>query len=140
MPVRPSTFRPRGLPKVEEKRRLVDQRRGSAASRGYDSRWAKASASDRKSNPLCEYCRINGFPLTPATCTDHLYPHRWPIYAGVFWKKVWWVSSCNACHVGFKQSVERQGPAALDDLARRLGRPVFTATGEGVGQSLEPVG
>jgi hypothetical protein len=81
---------------------------------------------------------LRGNPLTPATCTDHLYPHRWAIYALVFWLKKWWVPSCNACHVGFKQSIERRGSTALDDLARQLDRPVFNPIGEGVGRSPGP--
>lgn len=138
MAVRPPTFRPRGARSVQQKRQEVDQRRGSAASRGYDSRWAAASASYLKSNPLCVYCRLRGRPLTPSTCTDHLYPHRWALYAGTFWRKEWWVASCDPCHKGFKQSIERRGSADLDALARRLGRPVFVPDGEGVGRSLGP--
>lgn len=139
MAVRPPTFRPRGQRTVQEKRREIDERRGSAASRGYTGRWAKASATFLKRNPLCEYCRLRGRPLTPSTCTDHLYPHRWPIYQGVFWRSEWWVASCDTCHKGFKQSIERRGSAALDALARQLGRPVFAIeAGEGVGQSLGP--
>lgn len=124
MPSRPSTFRPRGMRTKQERDRDDDQRRGSAASRGYDGKWAKASTTHRQRNPLCAYCSLRGW-VTAATCTDHLYPHRWPIYAGVFWRTEWWVSSCDTCHSGFKQGVERQGSAALDALAVRLGRPVF---------------
>jgi len=124
MPSMPRTFRPRGAASRAEVNRESDERRGSAASRGYDHRWSKASATFLSRNPLCAYCALRGF-VTPATCTDHLYPHRWPIYAGVFWETKWWVASCASCHSGFKQGVERQGPAALDDLARRLKRPTF---------------
>lgn len=124
MPSMPRTFRPRGAPTRAEVNRDSDARRGSAASRGYDGKWSKASATFLSRNPLCSYCALRGF-VTPSACTDHLYPHRWPIYAGVFWETKWWVASCKACHDGFKQSIERQGSDALDALARRLGRPTF---------------
>lgn len=120
----PRTFRPRGAPTRQEVNQASDARRGSAASRGYDGRWSKASRTFLSRNPLCAYCSLRGF-VTAAACTDHLYPHRWPIYEGVFWRTEWWVPSCDSCHSGFKQGVERQGSAALDDLARRLGRPTF---------------
>lgn len=129
MAVRAATFRPHGTRSKQERAKEVDQRRGSAASRGYDSRWAKASATFLKRNPLCAYCALRGLPITPATCTDHLYPHRWPIYAALFWKTEWWVASCDTCHSRFKQSIERRGSADLDALARRLGRPVFSPAG-----------
>ena len=124
MPIMPRTFRPRGAPTRREVNQESDARRGSAASRGYDGRWAKASRTFLSRNPLCAYCALRGF-VTAAACTDHLYPHRWPIYEGVFWRTEWWVASCNECHSGFKQGVERQGSHALDALARRLGRPTF---------------
>jgi 5-methylcytosine-specific restriction enzyme A len=124
MPSMPRTFHPRGAPLRCEVNREADFRRGSAAARGYGSRWAKASATFLARNPLCSYCALRGF-VTPSALTDHLYPHRWPIYDGVFWETKWWVASCKPCHDSFKQSVERQGSAALDDLARRLDRPTF---------------
>lgn len=63
---------------------------------------------------------------------DHLYPHR--TYDGVFWLTEWWVASCTPCHSGMKQAVEQAGKAAIDALARRLGREPMAgpATGRGV--------
>jgi len=124
MPSMPRTFRPRGAATRAEVTKAADARRGSAYSRGYNSRWAKASRTFLSRNPLCAYCALRGF-VTAASCTDHLYPHRWPQYEGCFWRTEWWVASCDHCHSGFKQSVERQGPDALDDLASRLRRPTF---------------
>jgi 5-methylcytosine-specific restriction endonuclease McrA len=121
MPTMPPMFRPHAAPAKAEQRREQDERRGSAAARGYDRRWAKASASFRDAHPLCQYCQLDG-RLAPAVLTDHLYPHR--RFDGVFWRKEWWVASCKSCHDGMKQAVERAGKAALDALARRLGRPV----------------
>ncbi|MES2494624.1 MAG: hypothetical protein V4618_00790 [Pseudomonadota bacterium] len=103
-------------------KREVDLRRGSASERGYDGRWAKASASYRREHPLCAYCALLD-KVAAASLVDHLYPHR--VYDGVFWERDWWVSSCGPCHSGMKQAVERQGRSALDRLAARLGRPIM---------------
>lgn len=67
-----------------------------------------------------------------ATVVDHLYPHR--VYdadrsRGLFWRSDLWVASCKACHDGMKQRVEAMGTAAIDTLARRLGRPTLTHAG-----------
>lgn len=121
MPVMPPSFRarPEGDRKVAD--READQRRGSARERGYSAAWDKAAKGHRRNSPLCRYCELQGHPVTPATHTDHLYPHR--TYEGVFWLTQYWVSSCKACHDGFKQAIERRGRAALDALARMLGLP-----------------
>jgi 5-methylcytosine-specific restriction endonuclease McrA len=116
MPKRPATFRPRGAPSKQQ----IDLDRGSARERGYDRTWSAASIDHRRRHPLCAYCELRG-RVTAATLVDHLYPHR--VYAGVFWNREWWVSSCAPCHSGFKQALERRGRRALDDLADRLGRP-----------------
>ena len=122
MPVMPPTYRPRGQRTRTEARREFDQRRGSARDRGYDARWDKASASDRRRHPLCAYCELEG-RTTPASLTDHLSPHR--AYPGVFWLKHWWVSACAPCHNTMKQQAERTGKPALDALALSLGRPIL---------------
>lgn len=118
----PPTLRGHGQPKERERRQANDHRRGSARKRGYSSRWDKASALHRRDHPLCGYCLL-GDRVTVATLTDHLYPHRQ--FDGVFWRKEWWVSSCDGCHNSFKQSIEAKGKHAIDDLARRLGLPVL---------------
>lgn len=123
MPTMPKRLRPSGHRPAAQARREYDDRRGSAASRGYTGRWAKASASFRRVNPLCEYCGLEG-RVTAATLVDHLYPHR--TYDGVFWIKDWWVACCDPCHSGMKQAVERSGKVAIDKLAIRLGRAVLT--------------
>lgn len=126
LPTRPRIFRPRPQQPRQVREREADQRRGSARSRGYDSRWDKASASHRREHPLCAYCEAGVFGparVKPADLTDHLYPHRQ--FEGVFWLKALWVSCCHECHSGPKQALERQGRAALDRLARQLGRPAL---------------
>lgn len=107
---------------MQAARKATEQQRGSARERGYDGRWAKASRSFLNSNPLCEYHLLDGISAS-ATLTDHLYPQQ--VYDGVFWERKWWVASCAACHNGMKQAVERRGKAAIDELARRLGREVL---------------
>ncbi|MEG3153012.1 hypothetical protein U1769_24225 [Sphingomonas sp. ZT3P38] len=124
MPVMPPTHRPHGGRSKREREKEHDAVRGTAAQRGYDSRWSKASAGHLRNHPLCAYCELNG-RITAATLTDHLYPQRH--YQDVFWKTEWWVSSCAPCHNGMKQAVERQGKAAIDALAMRLGLPVLAA-------------
>ncbi|AYO78328.1 hypothetical protein EBF16_16395 [Sphingobium yanoikuyae] len=126
MPTMPRRLRPAGSRSPGQARREQDERRGSASERGYTGRWAKASASFRRRCPLCEYCALDG-RVEPATLTDHLYPHR--VFADVFWRSEWWVASCTPCHSGMKQAVERAGKAAIDALARRLGRPVMGREG-----------
>lgn len=118
MAKKPPLFRPKAQPTRQQQNQEADRRRGSARARGYSPAWDKASAGHIRNSPLCRYCELIGV-VRPATLTDHLYPHR--TYEGVFWVKRLWVSSCDDCHSGFKQRVERKGRAALDHLARRLG-------------------
>lgn len=118
MPVMPPTFRSPQRQARSEQNREADQRRGSARARGYDSKWDKAAKGHLNHDPLCRYCDLAG-EVVAATLVDHLYPHkgdRW-----LFWVKELWVSSCDDCHNGFKQRLERMGRMALDDLASRLG-------------------
>lgn len=126
MPSMPPMLRPQGWKPRPVAERENDARRGTAAARGYDRRWSKASLAYRAAHPLCEYCELEG-RVSASTLTDHLYPHR--LYAGVFWLSKWWVSSCDTCHSGMKQAVERKGLAAIDALARRLGRQTYSEGG-----------
>ena len=109
--------------KQRERKSRADRYRGSARERGYTPAWDKASKAHLREHPLCRYCELDG-RVTAAQCVDHLYPHRGD--TKLFWLKVLWVSSCNDCHTGFKQSIERQGMAAIDALARRLGLPTLS--------------
>ncbi len=102
---------------VERKRR-AEERRPNARERGYNHRWGKASRLHRQENPLCRYCERVGL-IVPADLVDHLYPHRGDEI--IFWCDYFWVSSCQPCHRGFKQSLEADGDVALDNLARSLG-------------------
>ena len=123
MPELPQSFRRPGQANRRELNQLADARRGSARERGYSAAWDKAAKGHRRRSPLCRYCEIQGLPLTPATHTDHLYPHR--VYDGVFWLTELWVSCCKPCHDGYKQALEHQGRLALDQLARDLALPTL---------------
>jgi len=105
-------------------RRDYDRDRGSARARGYDAAWERETRLFRLAHPFCRYCEVGAFgaPRVSATaCVDHLYPHRGD--RTLFWTRLWWVPSCEACHVGPKQAAERAGPTALDRLARLLDLP-----------------
>jgi 5-methylcytosine-specific restriction enzyme A len=119
MPTMPPSFRLHGMGNTDQE---YDRMRGSAAARLYGRRWRRASRLHLAGSPLCRYCELEG-RVTAATVVDHLYPHKGDVT--VFWATAWWVSSCKECHDGFKQAVERQGRAAIDTLARRLGLPVL---------------
>lgn len=130
----PPTFRT-GRPRAERERDN-DARRGSARERGYTTKWDKAAKGHLDHDPLCRYCALIG-EVKAAEAVDHLYPHR--TFKGVFWLKALWVSTCDDCHKGFKQRLERRGLIALDDLARQLGLPTLAeAQGGGGGKSLQP--
>jgi len=95
-----------------------DERRGSAAERGYDSKWTKARAAYLRKHPLCVYCRRED-RLTAATVVDHITPHRLKeaIDSGdeariaearrLFWDSANWQSLCKPHHDGQKQAEER---------------------------------
>ncbi len=121
MPTRPPRHVPIGYRK-RAKEHLEDQHRGSSTERGYDRRWSKARAGHLSRSPLCRYCFLLGV-VRPACLVDHLYPHKGD--RAVFWMTELWVSSCTPCHSIFKQKVEQQGTAAIDDLARQLGLPTL---------------
>lgn len=122
MAKKPGLFRPHAQQSRADQNREADRRRGSARARGYSPAWDRASAGHLRNSPLCRYCDLIGV-TKPADRTDHFYPHR--TYEGVFWLKVYWVSSCEDCHNGFKQRVERKGKPALDALAMQMGLPLL---------------
>jgi 5-methylcytosine-specific restriction enzyme A len=133
MPVMPPTFRAYDKAEVQRRAKEADRRRGSARARGYSAAWDKASKGYLRSHPTCEYHALEGL-VCAAEAVDHLFPHKQD--TEVFWFKPWWVATCHDFHNRDKQAIERQGPAALIALARRLGRP--TSMGEGGGKSSDP--
>lgn len=89
----------------------MDQRRGSAASRGYGSRWAKARETFLRQRPLCECdeCQALG-RLEPATVVDHITPHKLKAALDggdadavraaqvLFWDSGNWMPMAKRCH------------------------------------------
>lgn len=118
----PPQYRAPTAPTRREVTKAADLRRGSARERGYTTAWDKASAGHLRNDPLCRYCDLAG-DTTPATLTDHLYPHKGQQW--LFWLKLFWVSCCTPCHNKWKQKIERLGLLALDDLALRLDLPTL---------------
>lgn len=71
------------------------ENRGSAASRGYDSRWRRYRLAFLASNPLCVHCRVSG-RVEPGVHVDHKIP-------SVPGEPGWWdpenhQALCHACH------------------------------------------
>lgn len=80
-------------------------RRGSAHSRGYTSRWAKASALYRQAHPLCLGCKAVG-RRTATAVTDHIVPHGGDQV--LFWDEANWQPACQWHHDHIKQALERR--------------------------------
>lgn len=99
-------------------RKQEDERRGTAAERGYDSKWAKARGFYLRKHPLCVYCQRD-HKVVAARIVDHITPHRLKeaIDSGdeariehakaLFWDSANWQSLCKPCHDGVKQREER---------------------------------
>ncbi|MEH7503277.1 HNH endonuclease signature motif containing protein [Neobacillus drentensis] len=89
---------------VEHKR--YDDRRGTAAQRGYDGKWRKARLGYLRKHPLCVHCEQEG-KHTAATVIDHIIPHRGD--KALFWdSKNNWQPLC-ARHHSIKTAKEDGG-------------------------------
>lgn len=86
--------------------RKYDTFRGTAAQRGYDSRWRKARATYLQRHPLCRMCEQAG-RLTPATVVDHIIPHKGD--PELFWDETNWAALCAQHHNSTKQRIEKRG-------------------------------
>jgi len=101
-------------------RKQHDERRGTAAERGYDSKWAKARGFYLREHPLCVNCELNQ-RIVAASVVDHTVPHKLKdaIDSGdevritraraLFWDSSNWSSLCDHCHNTVAQSCERTG-------------------------------
>jgi 5-methylcytosine-specific restriction enzyme A len=76
-------------------RHAEENRRGSANSGGYGSRWRAARKHFLEMNPLCAECNRMG-RLNAATIVDHIVPHKGD--AALFWNQSNWQSLCRHCH------------------------------------------
>lgn len=105
----------------QQVRKQQDERRGTAAERGYDSKWAKARVHYLRKHPLCVNCQLTN-RLAAATVVDHIIPHRLKeaIDSGdeqriakaraLFWDSAGnWASLCGTCHNSVAQACERAG-------------------------------
>lgn len=76
MPLRPPVHRPAHAPAGKARRDQLadlDQRRGSAASRGYDGQWRRVRLQHLADEPLCRFC-LAANRVEPATDVDHIVP------------------------------------------------------------------
>jgi 5-methylcytosine-specific restriction enzyme A len=115
MPVKPlKPCNKQGCPNLTRERycddhkqlaRTYDNNRGTAAQRGYNSKWRKARLGYLKKHPLCVQCECEG-KLTPATVVDHIIPHKGD--KQLFWDKNNWQSLC-AHHHSIKTAKEDGG-------------------------------
>ncbi|MBS6156854.1 MAG: HNH endonuclease [Sutterella sp.] len=69
--------------------------KGTAAQRGYGSKWQRLRAQFLKSHPLCEECKRQG-RLTKATDVDHIIPHHGD--PKLMWDQSNWQALCHECH------------------------------------------
>lgn len=78
-----------------ERRQRQDQKRGTAAQRGYGSKWQKARDLHLKEHPLCVHCQADGY-VVAATVVDHIIPHKGD--QKLFWRRSNWQSLCKTHH------------------------------------------
>lgn len=109
-----------------DRRKAFDERRGSAASRGYGWRWSRAAEAFRREHPLCLGCQAVG-RYAAAEVVDHVEPHKGD--QTLFWDRDNWQSACAWHHDVVKQRLEAsliRGEIGVGDLrldseaARRL--------------------
>jgi 5-methylcytosine-specific restriction protein A len=101
-------------------RKAHDDRRGTAAERGYDSKWAKARLYYLRKHPLCVNCKLDR-RIVAAQVVDHIEPHklkdaidsgdeqRIAKASALFWNSSNWAPLCKPCHDSVAQSCERNG-------------------------------
>lgn len=80
--------------KTEGKR--YERERGSAAARGYDSRWRKYRLMFLAEHPLCAECERQGI-VTAASDVDHIQPVNGP-GDPLFWESSNHQALCHECH------------------------------------------
>lgn len=145
MPRAPTTHRPPGWqPKPERdkvRKRLHDDRRGTAHQRGYTQRWAEYSRAKSQRDVFCALCLTIGVETDitrvektdssaprqkPVGCTDHIIPvdgEDDPL----FWEDGNHWSLCRACDSwksinydgGYGQAKKHAADRTLDGVAKR---------------------
>ena len=77
--------------------RRYDEQRGSAAERGYDSRWQKYRLRFLAEHPLCRECWNTNKHAVPARHVDHIIPVSGP-NDPLFWVPSNHQGLCHSCH------------------------------------------
>lgn len=107
--------------------RQYDMRRGTAAERGYDSWWVKASrqallamiADD--ANPYCRYCERED-----ATLIDHSIPPTSiaavgsELYFNAFRDERYWVPCCSRCNSLKRDKMPNELPEWMAEKLKKL--------------------
>lgn len=75
-----------------------DRNRKTAAQRGYNYQWRKASKQFLRTFTNCALCNA------PATLVDHITPHKGD--QTLFWNEHNWQPLCTTCHSKQKQRQE----------------------------------
>jgi 5-methylcytosine-specific restriction enzyme A len=83
----------RGASRCPEHARKKEQERGTAAQRGYGSKWRTARLAYLKQHPLCVLCLPR--PV-PASVVDHEKDHKGD--QRLFWDVSNWRALCAPCH------------------------------------------
>lgn len=78
-----------------QSQRQQDDRRGSAAARGYGAKWRAYRAGFLRGHPLCIVCQQIG-RIERAVVVDHIIPHRGD--ADLFWSASNHQPMCKPCH------------------------------------------
>jgi len=78
-----------------DRQRAQDQRRGSAASRGYDGRWRQYRETFLREHPLCVEC-LKSDKVVAASVVDHIKPHKGD--KRLFWDMKNHQPLCKRCH------------------------------------------
>jgi 5-methylcytosine-specific restriction protein A len=78
--------------------------RGSARSRGYNTRWDKAAATFKQRNPHCLGCTAVGLTVK-VDVVDHVEPHKGD--QAKFWNTKMWQPACRHHHDVIKPQLER---------------------------------
>lgn len=85
--------------RANERQRVNDVQRGSAASRGYTSKWATESKAYLATHPVCVSCG------KPSQCVDHKVAHKGD--QRLFWQRSNWQPMCIACNS--RKNVKQEG-------------------------------
>lgn len=105
-------------------------KRGSAASRGYDAAWRKLRLEKLADNPLCELCEKQG-RIVAANTVDHIIPIQQDPSKRL--DKTNLQSLCKSCHDSSAQFKDRFGflpDIGQDGLPIDANHPIYTQTTE----------